>query len=111
MLLRLRPIADQRAGIVARLEIKPIGHPLLLDELELAEDAGADRHEDHADLAALLLIGQAAPHDAAAVDERGRSDRVAQQRIEHVARIGAADMRAERAFAAIEILAIAETGE
>src|SRR5829696_6354885 len=45
---RLSAAADQRTGIVASLEVEAVIHPLLLDEFELPEQAGADRHEDHA---------------------------------------------------------------
>src|SRR5215207_5903931 len=45
---RLSAAADQRTGIVASLEVEAVIHPLLLDEFELPEQTGADRHEDHA---------------------------------------------------------------
>ena len=44
-------IADQRAGVVAAARIEAVIDPLLLDELELALEAGADHHHDHAMLA------------------------------------------------------------
>ena len=56
------------------------------------------RHEDHALLAIGIDIGQAAAQDAAPIGKRARAVRVAEQGVEHVARIGAADMRAERTF-------------
>src|SRR4051812_34757720 len=38
-------VADHRAGVAADVEVEPILHPLLLDELELAEQARAEGEE------------------------------------------------------------------
>ena len=44
-------IADHRAGVVAAARVEAVIDPLLLDELELALEAGADHHHDDAMLA------------------------------------------------------------
>ena len=95
---RLGAAADQRTGVVTGLEVEAVIYPLLLDEFELSEQAGADRHEDHAPAAVGIDVGQAAPQDAAPVGQRRGSLGLAEQGVKHVARIGAADMGAERTF-------------
>ena len=98
VLVGLRAAADQRTAVVAGVEIETVVHPLLLDELELPEQARADPHEDDALLAVWINVRQAAAQDAAAVGERARALRRAQLRVEHVARVGAADVGAKRAL-------------
>ena len=52
------PPAGDRAGVVAGIEVEPVVQPLLLDELELAEQAGAERHDEDA---VLRLVVRLAP--------------------------------------------------
>src|SRR5262249_17806576 len=118
----LAVIARKRAGIVAGVEVEAILDPLLLHELELPEQAGADADEDDAVIAAVIgiaavlgaagAVGQAAPQDAAAVVQRrargGLRILRPDLRVEHVAGVGAADMGGHRAFEAVRIVAVAE---
>ena len=110
--------ADQRAGVVAGVEVEAIIHPLLLGEFELARQARAHRHEDQAVFALLHgprrgdAIGQAPAQDPSPVVEhrparRARFPRTI-QRVEGVARVGPAHVRGHRAFQARRIVMIGE---
>src|SRR3546814_11473219 len=70
-------IADHRTGVAAGVEVEPILHPLLLNELELAKQTGTDRHEDDAVLTGFtrrgaieLTVGEHPAQDTAAIDDR-----------------------------------------
>ena len=101
-------VAEQQVFVAALVRIVAVFDPLLLDELELAEDAGVQDHEDDTALVGVadrlafrhvVAIGQAAAADAAAIDELAVE-------AEGVARVDAADVRADRAAGAIEIAAV-----
>ena len=103
-------IAEQGVFVAALVRIVAVFDPLLLDEFELAEDAGVQHHEDDAAFVVvahrlafghILAVGKAAAADAAAVDELAVE-------AEGVARIDAADVRADGAAGAIGIAAVSE---
>ncbi len=117
--LMVRVIAQHGTGVVAQVEVQPVLDPLLLDELELPEDVGADRHEDDALLGRVITlaqrggaVGQAAAQDPPALVELGRGRRVRSvgsvARVQVVAGVDPPQVGAQRALDALHVVTVAK---
>jgi len=105
-------VAHEHVLVIALSGVVAVLDPLLLDELELAGDAGVESHEDDAAVVGVGgglvfggegAVGQAAAGDAAAVDE-------AAVEAEGVAGMNAADVGAEGAAGAFGVCGVGEVG-
>jgi hypothetical protein len=108
VLVGLGAAADQRTAVVPGFEIQTVIHPLLLNELELPEQARADPHENDAPFAVPINVRQPAPKEATPVGEPARSSRRAQFRIQYITRVGAADVSAKWALRSVEVVTAAK---
>src|SRR5208282_6583937 len=102
--------AEKQVPIVAQMSVVSVLHPLLLHELELAEKAGAQSHENNPTVNTVIRllfirdirpIGKTASHNAPAVDERAIKP-------ERVPGIRAADVGTDGTANSFQILAVSE---
>ena len=109
-------VAEEKVFVVAEVGIVAVSDPLLLDELELAGDAGVEGHEDDSAIGGVELgwvgsgvlgdvgaVGQTAARDAAAIDEAAFES-------EGVARVDAADVGSDRAASTGGVFAVGKVG-
>src|SRR5580658_1377452 len=105
-------IAHQHVLIVALVRIVAVFDPLLLNEFELAREAGVESHEDDAAIVSVRCrlsfrggksIGKSAAGNAAAIDEPSIES-------ESIARMNAPNVRADGTACSFEVRAIREVG-
>ena len=105
-------IAHERIFVVAEVRIVAVLNPLLLHEFKLPRDARIQRHEDDTAILGIrdgisvgreASIGQAAPGNAATVDEPAIE-------AEGIAGVNATDVRSDWAARAFRIRAVSEVG-
>ena len=109
-------VADDRAGVVADIEIEPILNPLLLNKFKLPEQARANRHKDNAVLAVIggvvglvFAVRQSTAQNSTALVQcrTGRFISV-DLGIQHIPGIGTSDMGRHGTLKSLNIVVIFE---